>query len=123
MSKASSLCAMSIFAVLKVGIPIFTGMTAFVPYVSENGVSPLLDLIIVRCAHKTCGISSIQSLLLSSSRAFIPFPKLLFAHSTKPLACGCLTETKSTDYVIPYKLLDLIAYDGYERLCFNLLYK
>ncbi|GKB25093.1 hypothetical protein Tco_0864494 [Tanacetum coccineum] len=55
-------------------------------YVSENGVSPLLDLIMVRCAHRTCGSSSVQSLLLSSSRAFIPSPKLLFALSTKPLA-------------------------------------
>nr|GEV60251.1 transposase (putative), gypsy type [Tanacetum cinerariifolium] len=33
--------------VLKVGMPISTGITAFVPYVSENGVYPLLDLIIV----------------------------------------------------------------------------
>ncbi|GJX49751.1 hypothetical protein Tco_0276596 [Tanacetum coccineum] len=45
--------------VLKVGMPISTGITASVPYVSENGVSSLLDLIIVRCAHKTCEISSI----------------------------------------------------------------
>nr|GEY63536.1 hypothetical protein [Tanacetum cinerariifolium] len=33
-------------------------ITAFVLYLNENGVSPLLDLIIVRCAHKTCEISS-----------------------------------------------------------------
>ncbi|GKD63257.1 hypothetical protein Tco_1305365 [Tanacetum coccineum] len=85
---------MSTSSVLKVGIPISVGMTAFVPYVSDNGVSPLLDLIMVRCAHKTCGISSIQSLLLSSSRAFISSSKLLFALSTKPLACGCLMEAK-----------------------------
>ncbi|GKA24660.1 hypothetical protein Tco_0710693 [Tanacetum coccineum] len=39
--------------VIKVGIPISTGITASVPYVSENGVSLLLDLIIVRCAQKT----------------------------------------------------------------------
>ncbi|GJX44163.1 hypothetical protein Tco_0260839, partial [Tanacetum coccineum] len=93
-SKASSFYTMSISAVLKVGMPIFAGITASVLYVSENGVSSLLDLIMVRCAHKTCGASSIQSLLLSSSRAFIPYPKLLFALSTKPLACGCLTEAK-----------------------------
>nr|GEX74853.1 hypothetical protein [Tanacetum cinerariifolium] len=31
-----------------VGMPIFAGMTAYVPYVNENGVSPLLDFIIVR---------------------------------------------------------------------------
>ncbi|GKF90491.1 hypothetical protein Tco_0274192 [Tanacetum coccineum] len=85
---------MSTSTVLKVGMPISTGITAFVPYVSENGVSPLLDLIIVRCAHKTCEISSSQFLLLSSNRALIPSPKLLFALSTKPLSCGCLTEVK-----------------------------
>nr|GEU38669.1 hypothetical protein [Tanacetum cinerariifolium] len=45
--------------VLKVGMLISSGITASVPYVSENGVSPLLDLIIVRCAHNTCEISSI----------------------------------------------------------------
>ncbi|GJS77895.1 hypothetical protein Tco_0727776 [Tanacetum coccineum] len=72
--------------VLKVGMPISTGITASVPYVSENGVSLLLDLIIVRCAHKTCEISSIQFLLLSSNHALIPSPKLLLALSTKPLA-------------------------------------
>ncbi|GJW17867.1 hypothetical protein Tco_0025303, partial [Tanacetum coccineum] len=32
--------------VLKVGMPISTRITAFIPYVSENDVSPLLDLII-----------------------------------------------------------------------------
>nr|GEY29622.1 hypothetical protein [Tanacetum cinerariifolium] len=93
-SKASSFYTMSISAILKVGMPIFTRMAAFVLYMSENGVSLFLDLIIVRCAHKTCGTSSIQSLLLSSSCAFIPFPKILFSLSTKPLACGCLTEAK-----------------------------
>ncbi|GKC11946.1 hypothetical protein Tco_1008728 [Tanacetum coccineum] len=48
-------------------MPISAGMTASVPYVSENGVSPLLDLIIVR---------------------------LLFALSTRPFACGCFMEAK-----------------------------
>nr|GFA38433.1 hypothetical protein [Tanacetum cinerariifolium] len=33
---------------LKVGMPISTGITASVPYVSENSVYPLLDFIIVR---------------------------------------------------------------------------
>ncbi|GKB31378.1 hypothetical protein Tco_0870779, partial [Tanacetum coccineum] len=41
-----------------VGMPISTRITASAPYVNENGVSPLLDLIIVRCAHNTCDISS-----------------------------------------------------------------
>nr|GEY04739.1 hypothetical protein [Tanacetum cinerariifolium] len=93
-SKASSFCTMSIFTVLKVGMPISAGMTAFAPYVSKNDVSSLLDLIIVRCAHKTCGITSIQSLLLSFTHVFIPSPKLLFSLFTKPLACECLTVAK-----------------------------
>ncbi|GJW67858.1 hypothetical protein Tco_0122282 [Tanacetum coccineum] len=41
--------------VLKVGMPISTGITACVPYVSENGVSPLLDLIIVRAIRERSG--------------------------------------------------------------------
>nr|GEY48437.1 reverse transcriptase domain-containing protein [Tanacetum cinerariifolium] len=80
--------------VLKVVMPISIGITASVPYVSENGVSPLLDFIIVWCAHKTCEISSSQFLFLSSNRVLIPSPKLLFSLSTKPLACGCLMEAK-----------------------------
>ncbi|GJY22698.1 hypothetical protein Tco_0396356 [Tanacetum coccineum] len=52
-SKASSFYTISTSAVLSVGMPISAGMTAFVPYVSEKGVSPLLDLIIVRCAQRT----------------------------------------------------------------------
>ncbi|GJW35517.1 hypothetical protein Tco_0058437 [Tanacetum coccineum] len=35
----------STFAILSVGMPIFAGMTASVPYVNEDGVSPLLDFI------------------------------------------------------------------------------
>nr|GEW52982.1 hypothetical protein [Tanacetum cinerariifolium] len=50
------------------------------------------NLTIVRCAHRTCEISSSQFLILSSNRALIPSPKLLFALSTKPLSCGCLTN-------------------------------
>ncbi|GKD04618.1 hypothetical protein Tco_1179592 [Tanacetum coccineum] len=43
--KALSFCTMSTFAVLMVGMPISAGITAFVPYASENSLSPLLDLI------------------------------------------------------------------------------
>ncbi|GJV12883.1 hypothetical protein Tco_1354424 [Tanacetum coccineum] len=45
-------------------MPIFAGMTASVPYVSEKG--------------------------LASSLALIPSPKLQFAPSTNPFACGFL---------------------------------
>ncbi|GKD06230.1 hypothetical protein Tco_1181204 [Tanacetum coccineum] len=50
-SKGSSFCTMFIYDVLKVGMPISAGITASIPYVSENGVSSLLDLIMVRCAN------------------------------------------------------------------------
>nr|GEU74810.1 hypothetical protein [Tanacetum cinerariifolium] len=52
---------------LKVGMPISTGITASIPYVSENGVSPLLDLIIVRWAKL------VGAILLSAS-AFLFAP-------------------------------------------------
>nr|GEW68134.1 hypothetical protein [Tanacetum cinerariifolium] len=48
-SKALLFFIMSTSAVLKVGMPISTRITASVSYVSDNGVFPLLDLIIVRC--------------------------------------------------------------------------
>nr|GEY12464.1 hypothetical protein [Tanacetum cinerariifolium] len=51
-SKASLFCTRSTSAVLSVGMPISTGMTASVLYVNENGVSPLLDFIIVWLARK-----------------------------------------------------------------------
>ncbi|GKE94793.1 hypothetical protein Tco_1579648 [Tanacetum coccineum] len=92
--KASSFPVKSTSAVLSVGMPISAGMSASVSYVSENGVSPLLDLIMVRCAHRTCESSPIQSLLFSSNQALIPSPKLLFALSAKPFVCGCITEVK-----------------------------
>ncbi|GKA67422.1 hypothetical protein Tco_0767339 [Tanacetum coccineum] len=43
----------STFAVLSAGMSISAGMIAFVLYVNENGVSPFLDFIMVRCAHRT----------------------------------------------------------------------
>nr|GEY31726.1 hypothetical protein [Tanacetum cinerariifolium] len=48
--RASSFCTRSTFVVLNVGMPIPAGMTASVPYVNKNGVSPLLDFIMVWCA-------------------------------------------------------------------------
>nr|GEX68784.1 transposase (putative), gypsy type [Tanacetum cinerariifolium] len=47
-SKASLFCIGSTSDVLSVGMPISARMTAYVLYVDENGVSPLLDFIIVR---------------------------------------------------------------------------
>nr|GEZ07846.1 transposase (putative), gypsy type [Tanacetum cinerariifolium] len=70
------------------------GITASVPYVREKGVSPWLDLIIVRWAQRMWGSSSTQFLFLSPRRALIHSPRLLFALSTSPLDCGCLTDAK-----------------------------
>ncbi|GJY96213.1 hypothetical protein Tco_0512574, partial [Tanacetum coccineum] len=50
-SKASSFFVGSTSAVRSVGMPISAGMTASVPYVSENGVSPLLDFIMAKSAN------------------------------------------------------------------------
>nr|GEZ27363.1 hypothetical protein [Tanacetum cinerariifolium] len=52
-SKSLLFCTRSTSAVLSVGMPISARMIASVSYVNENGVSSLLDLIIVRCAHST----------------------------------------------------------------------
>ncbi|GJT81374.1 hypothetical protein Tco_1055716 [Tanacetum coccineum] len=90
--KASLFCIISTSAVLSVGMTISAGMTASMPYVSEKGVSLLLDLIIVRCAQRTWEISSIQFLLLASSLALIPSPKLRFSLSTNPFACRTFRE-------------------------------
>nr|GEU38448.1 putative reverse transcriptase domain-containing protein [Tanacetum cinerariifolium] len=73
-SELASILRMAciVSSVDEVGMPISTGITAFVAYVSKNGVSPLLDLIIVR--------------------ALIPSPKLLFTLPTRSpvtVATGC----------------------------------
>ncbi|GKA04677.1 hypothetical protein Tco_0683797 [Tanacetum coccineum] len=46
--RALLFCTKSTSAVLSVDMPISGGITAAVPYVNENGVSSLLDFIIVR---------------------------------------------------------------------------
>ncbi|GKB23041.1 reverse transcriptase domain-containing protein [Tanacetum coccineum] len=63
----------------------------------EKGVSPWLDLIIVRWAQRIWGSSSIKFLFPSPRRTLIPSPKLQFALSTSPLDCGCFTEAKRFD--------------------------
>ncbi|GJT40010.1 hypothetical protein Tco_0939875 [Tanacetum coccineum] len=56
--KASLFYTKSTFAILSVGMPISAGMTTSVPYVNENGVSLLLDFIMV------CELDSLGTLLL-----------------------------------------------------------
>ncbi|GJY61369.1 hypothetical protein Tco_0462026 [Tanacetum coccineum] len=108
-------------AALSMGMPILAGKTASIPYVNENGVSPLLDFIMVRCAHRTCESSSNQFLFFAPNLAFIPSPRLRFALSTRPLVCGydLSWEPESIDNVIPHKYFDLVVSDGCNRFCFN----
>nr|GEW57930.1 hypothetical protein [Tanacetum cinerariifolium] len=64
----------------------------------------------------TCEISSSQFLILSSNRALIPSPKLLFSLSTKPLSCGCLTKVKHWRiHSFPHQSLN-----GLSMNCFSL---
>ncbi|GJV72166.1 hypothetical protein Tco_1492161 [Tanacetum coccineum] len=73
--KASSFCTMSSSIVLKVGMPISAGITAFVPYVSENGVSPLLDLIMdsVFSLHQAVSLRMLdESEALADTQLFTP---------------------------------------------------
>ena len=49
------------------------GMTTSVPYIRENGISPIDLLEVVQYAHKTMGSSSAQLPLVSSNLFFNPF--------------------------------------------------
>nr|GEY58597.1 hypothetical protein [Tanacetum cinerariifolium] len=124
-SRASLFPTRDTSTVLSVGMPISARMIASVPYVNENVVSPLLDFIIVQCAHRTWGSSSIQFLLFASNLAFIPFPKLRFALFTRPLQMfnESKVESKPADNIVPHKFFDLIASDGRDQFCFNLFCK
>nr|GFA86621.1 hypothetical protein [Tanacetum cinerariifolium] len=83
--RASLLPTRSTFVVLSVGMPISAGMTAFVLYVNENGVSPLLDFIIVResepadnvVPHKFFDLISIDG---RDRFCFNPFCKVVRGH-------------------------------------------
>nr|GEU51265.1 hypothetical protein [Tanacetum cinerariifolium] len=89
-SKSSSFFTKSTSAVLNVGMPISAGMTAFVPYVNENRVSPLLDFIMVRPLVCRC---------LTEAK--------------------CWRESKSTDNDVARKIFELIAGNGCYWFCFN----
>ncbi|GJY06258.1 putative reverse transcriptase domain-containing protein [Tanacetum coccineum] len=64
---------LSTSAVRSVGMPISAGMTASVPYISENGVSPLLDFIMVLTAGKTlAGYTVYRTVLNGLSWSWLP---------------------------------------------------
>nr|GEU73691.1 hypothetical protein [Tanacetum cinerariifolium] len=96
--KASLFCTISASAVLSVGMPISAGMTTFVPHVSKKGVSPFLDLIIVRCSQRTWEVSSIQLLLLASSLALIPSLKLWVIHVFPSSSTAANTSNSFIDF-------------------------
>ena len=59
----------------------FTGITASVPNVSLNGVSPDGTLVVILYAHRTLGNFSSHALFGPSSRVLIILSKLLFVTS------------------------------------------
>ena len=62
------------------------GMTALLPYVSQNGVSPVGILAIVLYAYSTLGNSSNHIPFAPSSRVLIILSKDRFVTSICPLA-------------------------------------
>ncbi|GJR21224.1 hypothetical protein Tco_0969751 [Tanacetum coccineum] len=109
--------------VLKVGMPISTGITAFVPYVSENGVSLLLDLIIVRCSvcpfHQAIGLRMFNgSKALADAKLFAPIFKWVITKLFFVVGYYFHWQTDSANYVIPHKLLNLGPRYGRHRFCF-----
>ncbi|GJY25605.1 hypothetical protein Tco_0400331, partial [Tanacetum coccineum] len=73
-------------AVLSVGMPISAGMTASVPYVNENGVSPLLDFIMVSSVRYS-KIGVIQVSPSSSTTASISTSLIDFYFSSSTNTC------------------------------------
>ena len=66
----------------------FVGMTAFAPYVTENGVSPVDLLGVVQQAYRTLGNSSAHPPLAPSNLLFNPFIMTLLVALAWPLLCG-----------------------------------
>ena len=67
--------------------PTSAGMTASLPYASQNGVSPISLLAVVWYAHKTLGSSSGQMPFAPLSRVLMILSKDRFVTFTCPLAC------------------------------------
>ena len=69
-----------------------TGMTASMPNVSLNGVSPVGILVVVLYAQRTFCSSSSHAPFAPLSLVLIILSKLLFVTSAWPLAWGCLGD-------------------------------
>nr|GEU62066.1 reverse transcriptase domain-containing protein [Tanacetum cinerariifolium] len=82
-SKASLFCTISTSAILSMGIPTFIGITAFVPYVSEKGVSLLLDLI-MSCHNFINALASLCIVgQISGSQSFSQYGSCACMHTTR----------------------------------------
>ena len=68
------------------------GMTALLPYASQNGVSPVGVLAVVWYAYRTLGSSSGQIPFALLSQVLMILSKDQFMTLTCPLACGCVGD-------------------------------
>ena len=80
--SSASLFSLLKFEVLKLGIPIATGMTDFILYTIEYGVSPRGILLVVWEAYNMLGRSSAHLLLDFSNLAFRFLKIILLVTST-----------------------------------------
>ena len=89
-----SLFSLSKFEILKLDIPICTGITDFVPYTIENGVSPIGILLVVWYAQSMLGKSSTHSPLDFSNLVFKILRVVLLVTSIWLFAYGWPGEEK-----------------------------
>ncbi|GKA81465.1 reverse transcriptase domain-containing protein [Tanacetum coccineum] len=71
--SASSFSSSDLWIVLHVGMSIFAGMTASIPYARLNGVSPLLVFGVILWAHNTFGNSSAHAPPSCCNLVLIPY--------------------------------------------------
>ncbi|GJV88085.1 hypothetical protein Tco_1532023 [Tanacetum coccineum] len=94
-------------AVLSVGMPISAGMTASVSYVKENGVSPLLDFIIVRPLVNA--LDSLGMLLLLPLRLYAWVPSITVnCHDLRLIALAFFTSAGRVHSARCAKLVEAI---------------
>nr|GEV94900.1 hypothetical protein [Tanacetum cinerariifolium] len=110
----SSAWLASLLRYTSVGMPISAGMIASIPYVNENGVSPLPDFIMA------IGLRMFdRSKVLADAWFLAPIFEWIIPELFSIIRDNFSRESKSTDNVVPYKFFDLIASDGCYWFCFN----
>ncbi|GJV23644.1 hypothetical protein Tco_1376339 [Tanacetum coccineum] len=98
--------------VLKVGMPISTRITASAPYVNENGVSLILDLIM------TLDWDVYEGKEWRILRFFTPVFKWVIPELFSIVRYYFSWKTKSAQHIVLYKLFNLDSYYGCHRFCF-----